>query len=89
MIQHQTLKVKVPNGELPNYLTILYNQAETQNYIRLTDIEQKLADDKTLDFQYMCLQTPRLHLENQNIVATIWLSIENNMIVFTSVRLNF
>ena len=88
MIQHQTLKVKVPNGELPNYLTILNNQAAMQNYIRLTEIEQKLAEDNTLDFQYMCLQTPRLHIENQNIVATIWLSIEDNMIVLRNITSN-
>lgn len=88
MIQHQTLKVKVPNGELENYLPILYNQAKTQNYIRLTDIEQKLADDKTLDFQYMCLQTPKLQIGNQNIVATIWLSIEDNMIVLRNITSN-
>ena len=88
MIQHQTLKVKVPNGELPNYLTILNNQAAMQNYIRLTEIEQKLAEDNTLDFQYMCLQTPRLHIEKQSIVATIWLSIEDNMIVLRNITSN-
>lgn len=88
MIQHQTLKVKVPNGELPNYLTILNNQAKMQNYIRLTEIEQKLAEDNTLDYQYMCLQTPRLHIDNQYIVATIWLSIEDDMIVLRNITSN-
>lgn len=88
MIQHQTLKVNVPNGELQKYLEILYNQAETQNYLRLTDIEQKLVEDNTLDFQYMCLQTPRLHIGNQYIVATIWISIENNVIVLRNITSN-
>jgi len=88
MIQHQTLRVNIPEGELHEYISVLYDQAEMLNYIRLTEIEQKLAADKTLDLDYICLQTPRLHVDNQYLVATIWLSIEHNVLELKNITSN-
>ena len=88
MTKHQTLKIKIPAGEIGNYIEELYTLAESKNYQRLSDIEKKLSEDKTLEHNYICLQTPRLHIDNQYLTATIWLIIYPERIELANITSN-
>lgn len=88
MIKHQTLKIKIPVGEIENYIGELYAQAGKMNYQRLSEIEKKLSEDNTLEYNYICLQTPRLHIENQYLTATLWLIIRPDVIELVNITSN-
>lgn len=88
MIKNQTLKIRVPEGELRNYCILLQEQADKMNYQRLMDIEQRLAEVATINMSYICLQTPRLHFEDQYLTATIWLSVDDKEIEVRNITSN-
>ena len=85
MKKHQTLSIKIPNNAMDEYIDSLYRVAKEHGYKRLEDIENKLREDKTLDFEYVCLETPRIHVEGQYLSATIWLSIEENKLILRNI----
>lgn len=88
MIKNQVLRIRVPEGELRNYCVLLQEQADKMNYQRLTDIEQRLTEVTPINMSYICLQTPRLHFENQYLTATIWLSVEDKVIEVRNITSN-
>lgn len=85
MEKHQSLTIRIPINTMDLYLESLYQVASAQGYKRLEEIEKKLQEDKSLDYAYVCLETPRIHVEGQYLSATIWLSIENNKLVLRNI----
>lgn len=88
MIKNQTLRIRIPEGELGNYCVLLQEQADKMNYQRLMDIEQRLIEVPTINISYICFQTPRLHFENQYLIATIWLSVDDKEVKVRNITSN-